>query len=634
MGDDCLEEVIILHLSDLHINTDTGVTSNLLKQLLSDIGEQIQSFHKIIVVVTGDLIDRAGYENKRNVLIFFRELKDVLGDKFLNIHIVPGNHDKVRKKCDFCIVTECIQDEKKLDQAYYEENWNYHKIAFQNYNDMIQEIYAIFFKNKQVSQETYGIEIDRVGNTNICFISLNTAWCALGDDDNRHLRLGEFQLERLEAEYIRKRNEYISREENIDLTIALAHHPLEWLTAKEEDMAKSYLLANNSLNVDILICGHTHQRDTSNWYNHKHSLTTLVTGIGWPDNLREVHLENHRYSLYAFNIELNSIDIFMRSSNDEEKFTYDFSAYVHDENEKISKLVYPIKANKNQTYLKLSTEDPDYQKSFFLNQNLIENIKDITKRLSYFRNIMSHICGQHKHDFINSLISECDQENQSIIEQLDDYFFDYNLDQEISESLNVLFKTQESLLFSNFDSYLRQICQYFSDEVWRDTLDCNESVRSHFRYYKEEDDTYYKLCSYRLNRREELPVNGGVEDDLLPIAWGELLEKAYQVKRPLIYTLNNVKITNPMEGAWDNFITIVPDFDKNEYRKTSRNLRTKKERPYLVFGITCNCTKSNEILYILDYLDIHVIIGEIIDDYLKYFPIDINQFVTNVGDNA
>ncbi|BCN32450.1 metallophosphoesterase family protein [Anaeromicropila herbilytica] len=628
-----MEEVIVLHLSDLHINTDTGTNSNLLTQLLNDIRDQIQSFRNIIVVVTGDIIDRGQYKNIRNVITFFKELKKVIGKKFISIHIVPGNHDKTRKMCDSILVKECLQSDKILDEAYYKENWGYHLIAFQKYNEMLAEIYEIFYKDKEVNKVTYGIEVDRVANKNICFILLNTAWCAIGDNDNRHLRVGEFQLAKLEAEYIRKKNEYISKGENIDLTIALAHHPLEWLAAKEEDMAKAYLIANNSLNVDIFICGHTHQRDTSNWYNHKHSLTTLVTGIGWPDNLREVHPENHRYSIYNFNIELNSIDIFMRSSNDEENFGYDFSAYVHDDNEKISKLVYPIKANKNQTYLKLSTENSDYQKSFFLNQILIEKIKLVMRRIGYFRNVMSHICGQHKHDFINSVLADVTEENKKKLEFLDDYFFDYNLEQEISEELKEIFLAQEELIYSNFDSYLRQICQYFSEEVWGEILECNETVRSHFRYYNKENDCYYKLCSYRLVKKKESTVITGIEDDLLPLQWEGAVEKAYYINRPLVNNIINNNF-NTAEGKWSNFITVVPDFEKNNYRKTNRSQRIRTERPYLTFGIACNCTQSNEILYILDYLDIHVIIGEIIDDYLKYFPIDIGEFVSNLGDNA
>lgn len=80
----------ILHLSDLHIK-DTENLQNNLEKLLDDIREQLSNIHKIIIVVTGDIIDIAKYNDKsiNNTIYFFKTLKDIIGDKFESILMVP-----------------------------------------------------------------------------------------------------------------------------------------------------------------------------------------------------------------------------------------------------------------------------------------------------------------------------------------------------------------------------------------------------------------------------------------------------------------------------------------------------------------------------------------------------------------
>lgn len=54
-----MNDFTILHLSDLHINgTGKGLTP-LLKNLLSDIKEELKPVDNVILVITGDIIDKA-----------------------------------------------------------------------------------------------------------------------------------------------------------------------------------------------------------------------------------------------------------------------------------------------------------------------------------------------------------------------------------------------------------------------------------------------------------------------------------------------------------------------------------------------------------------------------------------------
>lgn len=96
-----MNDLTILHLSDLHIKGANETLPEVLIRLLEDVKEQIIhiSNKTLVVAVTGDIIDR-GNNGKpdaiENAKKFFNELRNVLGEKVAGIVITPGNHDKFR----------------------------------------------------------------------------------------------------------------------------------------------------------------------------------------------------------------------------------------------------------------------------------------------------------------------------------------------------------------------------------------------------------------------------------------------------------------------------------------------------------------------------------------------------------
>lgn len=101
-----MNDVTILHLSDLHIQKmDGDRLPELFDKLLADINKFKENWQYVVVVVTGDIVDRRKYDARNIVLSFFKRLKYLLGDKCSWIHIVPGNHDcrnwiEDKKCCD------------------------------------------------------------------------------------------------------------------------------------------------------------------------------------------------------------------------------------------------------------------------------------------------------------------------------------------------------------------------------------------------------------------------------------------------------------------------------------------------------------------------------------------------------
>lgn len=66
-----MDDFTILHLSDLHVDESKGRPNILLYNLLHDIENEMKYSDNILIVVTGDLINQAKYENKKRVIDFF-----------------------------------------------------------------------------------------------------------------------------------------------------------------------------------------------------------------------------------------------------------------------------------------------------------------------------------------------------------------------------------------------------------------------------------------------------------------------------------------------------------------------------------------------------------------------------------
>lgn len=222
-----MNDFTILHLSDLHINQTDGRLSLLMKNLLIDIEKEMQLVDNIIIVVTGDLVHKGNYSYKESVISFFRKLYKITKGKVKDIYIVPGNHDKTRNAVDAKMLEE--YESCTLNNEFYQKYWKYILLGFEEYQNLIKEIYSIFVpenekkkkkreKNewitKKFKDDTYGVSITELNDKRICFLLLNTAWSCLGDKDERKLRFGKFQLDTIKQEYEKNKGDKHRAERN------------------------------------------------------------------------------------------------------------------------------------------------------------------------------------------------------------------------------------------------------------------------------------------------------------------------------------------------------------------------------------------------------------------------------------
>ncbi len=655
-----MNDFTILHLSDLHVNQKGERLSTLMDNLLIDIKQEMDLVDNIIVVVTGDIVHKGNYDYKENAIVFFKKLKEILKEKVKDIYIVPGNHDKVRNSIDAKIIQEYKFEGDSADK-FYENYWKYIMVSFADYQNMVKKIYEIFVDKtkvkKKVKANTYGAFVTEINDKRICFMAFNTAWSCLGDTDERNLKFGKFQLDEIKEEY----KENMGRS-GYDLVIAVAHHPLNWLTGEEETLLQTNILSNFSLNCNIYISGHIHNRDIINWQSTRHSLTTLVSGIGWPDEEEDMqHPYAHTYSSYTFNLDINSIDVYVRSSDDNSSFEPDFRIYTKKRDKANSKIVMPIDSNKTQAYFNLGAVEGRSQKSYYITEKALSLIQVYTPMVGRFRKEMYVSLNRIKKDLLDQIIGyiwyeeeELDNETDpnrikkhedeikkldEIWEMLDECFF---RGMDLNEDARNYLEKHSDIVDNCLFSYMQNICSGLSKlleenlkkiEIFSSEKNEDEplihTARVHFRGYNVETDEYESLCMGDLGTWSSYEMKNQ--------KWGELLEEAYKAKHSLVASVNqnycceSYEINDQKEEEtykWVDFMTYIPDFNGNVYK--SYDIQTDtivKQRPWITFGITVYAKENSNMLYILDYLELGQIITDFFKEFKVYMPINMERFV-------
>lgn len=634
-----MNDFTILHLSDLHINKTGEKLPILFNNLLKDIKKEMEVVENIIIVVTGDLVHRGNYVAQDIVIKFFAELKKTLEDKVKGIYIVPGNHDKIRNKVDKKFLKEYHSSDNS--EEFYKDYWKYIQVSFNPYIELVNKIYKIFNikREKEKKNETYGVFKQEIDGKKIVILSMNTAW-SCQENDERKLKFGEFQLKALKQQY-----EKLVEKEETDLTIAIAHHPLNWLSGKEETMVQSCILSNYGLNCDIYISGHIHNRDVISWESTRHSLTTLVSGLGWPDEEEDAqHPYAHTYSSYTFNLDINSIDVYVRSSDDNSFFEPDFRIYRNRRDKENHKIVMPIDHSKTQAFFTLGVAKGRSPKACYITSEILEWIQSYTKVIGAFQDRMYDYLEMQKMDFLEQCEvyteNKCEITSEKKSGNFDkvDYeavrsFFNYG--KRLGEEKQVYFEVKDikCSMYLLFNSYLEQICCVLSEliEKEQNTKKRNREciVRVHFRWWNRLEDNYLQLCmaAYQFEKEYQMKVQN----------WGELLVEAYKIRKPLIASVNRKyceqsyednKNKSQKEKEWKDFLTAIPKIPGNDsVERDEKTGEIIRERPWITFGITVYNEEDRNLLYVLDYLKIDEIVSSCIQKFLYYMPVNIQDFV-------
>lgn len=393
-----MNEVCILHLSDLHIvnqrNDGKVAISTALKNLIVDIKNQTEFIDKIIIVVSGD-IAYAGEIGKYSgaVIEFFESLSNAIPNKVISVQIVPGNHDFNREFAKENITKmEMNTDSFSTDSDFL--------LGYADYKKTIEEIFSVF--KLPPNTFTFGVNAVELDDTSVCFVRFNTAFGSVGDNDKRSLHIGKYQLQKLLSDYRNIIHQCNVENKPVCLTLGISHYPFNWLNPIDEAEINEHMMKQDFLKIDILLCGHVHKFAILNYFNHEHSVMTLMTGIGWGNIKPENANDQHRYSIYMLDISRNTCDIIMRRTKDNLDFGFDYSVYTSEAEEDEKKFIYPLKMNKSATFLKMKSPNPILVKSIHINDDIMADIAVVSKCIANFRGALSLKLDEYKNDFLEN----------------------------------------------------------------------------------------------------------------------------------------------------------------------------------------------------------------------------------------
>jgi len=653
----------IIHLSDLHIVSHTNDYSISLHKMIDHIFTVTENISKIIIVFTGDLVEKADFSNSEETIYnFFNDLYSKLGTKIIDIVFTPGNHDK--KRGLLMLKTLKNENNEKFWGNFKKNEWAYFANQFDEFLKITHTIRKEIFKLGDTFEGTYGMHITEIDSFKICFLCINSSWLCIDENDEGRLRVGMFQLDDLRSDYQNKKSE-------INLVIALMHHPTDWLTKDEQKYLNLYMTDEYRLNTNIMLQGHIHERETYNWYNQNHSLTTLVTGMGW-DQQKEIKDNGHRYSLYEINMDSSVIRVNTFVSDNTGRFTDDTEVY------KDNNIIFPLFVHKYLEMNKLRFNGSEYP-LFYPNYNIADNYEDIANGMNKFSiNIISIIKDFHydclilneyiafikdiimssyddgeikwSKEFQNIIKNKISRNDKSLllkkIRKSKDKDF-YDIFNSLCTVIDLISKKEEIRSITKmeeildkiclkqinidakdkFYSFIGSICLELQKCIFKKEIFFEESLlRIHFRIVNlmEDDIKYKKLFSYSVIQEKGTKKLKPIEDsELSDISYdGSMIEKSFSLNRSMLFSLNPSSNKHKSENNWIDFLTIAPKNSFNLYKTDDDDTI-----PYLSFGISVNSFKLQIYLRELSFIGFDKLLSNILSNFFKNIPFDISTLL-------
>jgi predicted MPP superfamily phosphohydrolase len=239
-----------LHISDLHYDPvhDGRTSKDLREELLEYLNEQNIFVDELLI--TGDYRYAATQKREQaeidEVVKYINKIAETVGIKdHSHIQIVPGNHDRDRKKGD-------LERLDKIRDKYDPASGEFKKIdlelllrRFQYFQMVCKTLYGTNDYWPEYALHTYHVSSDTV------FLNLNTAVMHGSDKDRIEKRLvvGNNLIDHLLDEIEEKYPDYP--------VIILAHHSPDMFEKHEKEAVEEILLKHPS--VKLYLCGDSHE---------------------------------------------------------------------------------------------------------------------------------------------------------------------------------------------------------------------------------------------------------------------------------------------------------------------------------------------------------------------------------------
>lgn len=239
-------EIVLLHLSDLHINSNKDPVLNRAENIGRSTFVYLPNAIAVFIVVSGDIAYSGLPDQNDQAQIFLHKIRDViLTEKKIPIYMVmvPGNHD-----CDHsyassvrdAVLTSIENDgEASIDEAKITECVKV-QTAFEAFRERMTQQETLHKKDPLWMQ--YLIKLDE---KEVLFDCLNVSWMSRKHETPGHLLFPSDRYRQL-------------KKHAATLRILVLHHPLNWY--HQASYHKFRILVRSVPN--IVLTGHEHVAGT------------------------------------------------------------------------------------------------------------------------------------------------------------------------------------------------------------------------------------------------------------------------------------------------------------------------------------------------------------------------------------
>lgn len=211
---------------------------------------------------------------------------------------------------------------------------------------------------------------------------------------------------------------------------------------------------------------------------------------------------------------------------------------------------------------------------------------DYSNKLLELKERLTSILFTYKQNLISTLKEEIKflGEDDKLLQEMEIFF----MQQGCNDSHETYINKIDSILKKNQDEItkivsglLYELCSEIINVFFDDSLGENEQVRVQFRVFNLKTKSHEGLTNHSL--KGKIPV---ALRNITSVPWGNgLIEKSYNKKVPLIYSLNKDNVTDRLqETNWKDYITYVPNVASNEFYHS----KSRKSYPVITFGINCD----------------------------------------------
>jgi predicted MPP superfamily phosphohydrolase len=285
-----------VHLSDIHFKwSDKLDQESGLRQIEKDIETKKKSgWAPDLIFITGDLAN-AGYEDEYAIINeFLEKLRKKLILPKSHFFFCPGNHDVNRDLRPF-LFAGCVarlKDESETDKFLNSPEYKNLLERQAAYWNFVENFYG---KSNETSSDDKKLHYYRnvnIDEMQVSVYALNSSWLSFGGQHDRgRLLVGARNLENFLGD---------SPTDPVNLSVALIHHPFEWLAPFEADHIESIACRK----FDLILRGHVHRPRLAQINVETANAILLTAGATFEGSIR-----NYEYSYGSLDIPESKVTV-------------------------------------------------------------------------------------------------------------------------------------------------------------------------------------------------------------------------------------------------------------------------------------------------------------------------------------